>query len=170
MGLLDLLQQLTGGNADRALDSFTQQAPAGQPGTGLADQLGAGLAAAFRSDQTPPFAETVGQLFGMSSSTQQAGILNQLLGALGPGLMSAVAGGALGNMLAPGQNQVTPEQATQLTPEQVTEIATQAEMAQPGIVDRVGQFYAQHSDLIKMLGGVALTIALAKMKENATKR
>jgi hypothetical protein len=33
----------------------------------------------------------------------------------------------------------------------------------------VSQFYAQHSGLIKTLGGAAIAIALAKMKENATR-
>lgn len=34
------------------------------------NHVGAGLYAAMRSDQTPPFGVMVGQLFGRSSSTQ----------------------------------------------------------------------------------------------------
>ena len=82
--------------------------------------------------------------------------------------ISAVAGGVLGRMLQPGQTQVTPDQASQLSPAQVTEIAARAEQQAPGVIDQVGQFYAQHAGLIKMLGGAALAIALAKMKENAS--
>jgi hypothetical protein len=122
----------------------------------------------MRSDQTPPFSQMVGNLFEKSSASQQAGVLNQILATLGPAAVSAAAGGALGRVLAPGQTQLTPDQASQLTPAQVTEIASHAEQAHPGIVDQVGQFYAQHAGLIKMLGGAALAVTLAKMKEHAS--
>ena len=164
MGLLDMLQQAIGANAEGAETHFDQVAQAASP-----DQLGAGVAAAMRSDKTPPFGEMVGKMFGQSSSGQQAGLLNQILSTLGPAAASAIAGGALGRMLAPGQTQLTPDQASQLSPAQVTEIATHAEQANPGIVDQVSSFYAQHSSLIKVLGGAALAIALAKMKDNATR-
>ncbi|MEJ8823851.1 hypothetical protein WKW80_17710 [Variovorax humicola] len=165
MGLLDILQQVVagaggGGNPEAHFDQVTQHA--------TPDQLGAGLAAAMRSDQTPPFGNMVGQIFGNSSPTQQAGVLNQILATLGPAAASAIAGGALGRMLAPGQTQLTPDQASQLSPAQVTEIAAHAEQARPGVVDQVSQFYAQHSGLIKLLGSAALMVTLAKMKEHAT--
>ena len=162
MGLMDLLQQALGGNAETHFDQVAQQAPP--------EQLGDGLAAAMRSDQTPPFGHMVSQMFGQSSPAQQAGVLNQILAALGPAAATALAGGALGRMLAPGQAQITPEQAAQITPEQVREIAAQAEQTQPGVIDQVSQFYAQHSGLIKVLGGAALAVALAKMKNNMDAR
>ncbi|CAA2108753.1 hypothetical protein [Variovorax paradoxus] len=162
MGLLDILQQAIGhDDATAHLDQVAQHASAGE--------LGAGLAAAMRSDGTPPFGDTVGQLFGRSSSAQQAGVLNQILATLGPAAASALAGGVLGRMLQPGQTQVTPDQASQLSPAQVTEIATHAEQQHAGVIDEVSRFYAQHSGLIKTLGGAAIAIALAKMKENATR-
>ena len=40
-----------------------------------------GLAAAFRSDQTPPFGQMVSRLFSQSGGQQQAGLLNTLLAA-----------------------------------------------------------------------------------------
>lgn len=162
MGLLDLLQQALGGNAETNFDQVAKEAPP--------EQLGAGLAEAMRSDKTPPFGTMVSQMFGQSSPTQQAGMLNQILAALGPAAAASLAGGALGRMLAPGQSQLTPEQASQLSPAQVTEIATQAEQTQPGVVDQVSQFYAQHAGLIKVLGGTALMVALASMKNNLDKR
>jgi len=162
MGLLDLLQQAVGGNPEAHFDQVVQNAST--------DQLGAGLAAAMKSDQTPPFSDTVGKLFNLSSSSQQAGVLNQILATLGPAALSAVAGGALGRVLSPGQTQLTPDQASQLSPAQVTEIAAHAEQAHPGIVDQVSQFYAQHAGLIKMIGGAALAVTLAKMKEHATQQ
>ena len=136
MGLMDLLQQALGGNAENHFDQVAQQAPQAE--------LGAGLAEAMRSDQTPPFGNMVSQMFGQSSPQQQAGAL--------------------------GQSQITPEQASQLSPDQVREIAAQAEQTHPGVIDQMSQFYAQHSGLIKTLGGAALAIALAKMKNNMEQR
>jgi len=126
--------------------------------------LGQGVADAFRADGTPPFGEMVSQMFGQSNPQQQAGVLNQLLRSIGPGVLSALAGGILGRMSAPsngGEPQVTPQQASQLTPEQVQEIAAHAEQHDPGVLDRIGGFYAQHPQLVKTLGSAALAIALA---------
>jgi len=51
--------------------------------------LASGLATAFRSDQTPPFGQMLGSLFSKSNGQQRAGILNQLLGAVGPSLLTS---------------------------------------------------------------------------------
>ena len=161
MGLMDILQSALAGNPEQHFDEVSK--------TASLEELGAGVAGAMRSDQTPPFGDMVGQLFGHSSSSQQAGVLNQILASLGPAAFSGIAGGALGRMMAPGQTQLTPDQASQLSPAQVKDIAAHAEKTQPGVVDQVGQFYAQHAGLIKMLGGAALAVMLAKMKENATR-
>ena len=75
------------------------------------------------------------------------------------------AGGALGSVMAPGATQVSAEQAGQLTPEQVQAIAAHAEQAHPGVVERLGHFYAEHPTLVKTLGSAALAIALARLKE-----
>ena len=159
MGLMDILQNaLNGKEPEKHFDQVAQNASS--------DQLGAGIAGALRSDQTPPFGNMVGQLFGHSSSTQQAGLLNQILGALGPAAGASLGGGLLGKLLQPGQTQISPDQASQLSPAQVTEIASHAEQTHPGVVDQVGNFYAQHSGLIKMLGGTALLVTMAKIKEN----
>ena len=99
-----------------------------------------GLAQAFRSDQTPSFAEMVANLFRNSDPNQRMGLLGRLLG---------------GN--------VTPQQATQMSPEQVQQVAAQAEKQNPSIVDQVSGFYAQHPQAVKALGGLALTIALQHM-------
>ena len=162
MGLMDLLQQALNGNnhanAETHFDEVAREAPR--------DQIADGLAATMRSNDTPPFAEMVSKMFGQSTPGQQAGLLNQILAALGPVAATALAGGALGKILPAGQSQVTPEQAAKLSPEQVSAIAGEAEQTQPGVVDQVSQFYAEHSSLIKVLGGAALAVALAKMKNN----
>ena len=160
MGLNDLLQQATGSSLDGS-DAFDQMA-----GSASREDVGAGVADALRSDQTPPLENMVGHLFGQSSPNQQAGLLNQIIGALGPALASGLAGGALGRILQPGQQQVTPDQASGLSPDEAGAIARHAEQQNPGIVDQIGHFYAEHSGLVKTLGSAALMIAMAKMKNN----
>ena len=166
-----LLSQFTGGgNAANATDHFDKVAQSASP-----DLLSQGLSAMFHSDQTPPFAQMAGQLFGQANPNQKAGMLNQILASMGPGvlasLVNGVQGGGLGAILgqltqggtAPAT--ITPDQASKLTPEQVQVIASHAEQHNPGIVEEMSGFYAQHAGLIKTLGGAALTIALAKMAE-----
>lgn len=55
--------------------------------------LAGGLAEAFRSDQTPPFASMLGGLFGNSNGSQQASVLNTLLSVVGPMLMQQMMSG-----------------------------------------------------------------------------
>jgi len=57
-----------------------------------------GLSQAFRSDQTPPFGNMVGQMFGQADSGQRAGMLNQLIGALGPAVIGSMLGGRAGGL------------------------------------------------------------------------
>ena len=162
MALSDLFRDAGGDNVtdvDARFDEVAQQASP--------DELGAGVAEALRSDQTPPMGEMVSQLFGRSSAGQQAGMLNQILASLGPVMAGALANGALGRILRPGQTEVTPEQAKQVSPRDVTEIVNHAEKERPDVAEELGRFYAQHSGLIKTLGSTALLIALAKMRHNA---
>jgi hypothetical protein len=80
--------------------------------------------------------------------------------------MLASLAGSIGNFLSHGSRpQVTPQQADALTPAQVEEIAATAEQHDPGIVDQMGSFYAQHPTLVKALGGIALAIAMGKIAE-----
>jgi hypothetical protein len=118
-----------------------------------------GLSHAFRSDQTPPFPEMAADLFRHSDPNQRAGLLNRLLGSAGPGLLAAVPG--LAGLL--GGGQVGVQQAQQVSPEQVKEMAAHAEKQNPSIIDQVSGFYAQHPQVIKALGGMALTLALQHM-------
>jgi hypothetical protein len=168
----NLLQQYLGGGANantgQAADDFdrvAQEAPR--------ETLAQGVTQALRSDQTPPFPQMVGQLFSQGNPDQRAGMLNQLLGSIGPSLLSSVAGGALGHLFGGGGQapaQVTPEQASQLSPEQVQDIAAKAEQHNPGIVDRMGDFYSDHPGLFKAIGGAALAIALGHMAQGIQQR
>jgi hypothetical protein len=118
------------------------------------------LAHTFRSDQTPSFPEMASTLFRQSNPNQQAGLLNQLMGAIGPAALASIPGlGALANRLGSGQS-INPEMATQVSAEQVQQIAHHAERNNPSIVDQVSGFYAQHPDVVKALGGAAITIAI----------
>ena len=120
--------------------------------------LAAGLADAFRSNQTPPFGQMLGTLFSNSNGQQQAGILNHLMGALGPSALSGVLGSFAG-----GGSQVTPQQAQQVSPQQVHQLAEQAQQKDPSIIDTVSGFYAQHPTLVKALGAGSLAMIMSHM-------
>ena len=162
----NILQQYLGGtqnaNAGRAYDDFDQVAQ-NAPRSAMAQ----GVTEALRSDQTPPFPQMLSQLFDKSDPTQRAGMLNQLLRGIGPGLLSSVAGGALGNLFRGNDTSaaITPEQAATMTPEQVKQIAEEAEKENPSIVDRMGDFYAENPTLVKTIGGAALAIVLGRIAQ-----
>ena len=163
-----LLQQYTGAAAAQAPDTvendfeqITQSAPRSE----IAD----GLAAAFRSDQTPEFGQMAAHLFGRSNGQQRAGILNTLIATLGPALIGQFLktrnSSGLAGVLGAEPQEITPEQAEQISPEEVRDLAAEAETRDPSIIDQFSNFYAEHPTLIKTLGGAALTVALAKIAQ-----
>jgi hypothetical protein len=165
-----ILEQYSGGRQDQHgqqveqdFDHVAQHAPP--------EDLSHGLSEAFRSDQTPPFGEMIGQMFGQADTHQRAGMLNHLLSGAGPSILGSVlGGGALGGLLngMGGQSkQLAPEDVDRLTPQQVQEIASRAEQKNPGIIEKMSGFYAQNPTLIKSLGGAALAIALGKMSQRS---
>ena len=89
MGLLDALTQLVstatqqGGTQSHQVDAVVDQASP--------DVLSQGLRAAFDATDTPSIGNLVGQMFGQSSSQQQAGLVNQIIQALGPAAAGALA-------------------------------------------------------------------------------
>ena len=163
MDIADILKQY----ADRPTDTHTdfdevsRQVPR--------EVLGEGLAQAFRSDQTPDFGNMVGSLFGGSNPQQRAGLLGQLIRSVAPAVLSSLAGGALGRVFQGGGARagaapsVNPSDVTDLTPDQVREVATAAEKNDPSVMDRIGAYYAEHPEVVKVLGGTALAIALGQM-------
>jgi hypothetical protein len=168
MTLLDtvtnVLKQYTGGstpNAANATEHFDQVAQTAPP-----SDIAEGLSAMFKSNQTPAFGNMVGSLFSGSNGEQKAGMLNQLIASVGPSTVAQMAGGGmLASLLGGGASQITPQQAQNVSPEVVQQIAAHAEKTDPSIVDKASAFYAQHTTLVKTLGGAALTIALAKVAE-----
>jgi hypothetical protein len=129
------------------------------------DELANGIASMFRSDQTPPFAQMVAQLFGNSNPNQRANLLNTLLSSgAGAGIISQIAQAA--GVTIPsggGMPQITPQQAAQIPPQAVQQAAEHAEKRDPSIVDRVSQIYAQHPMLIQTLGTMAMTMAMSHL-------
>ena len=155
-------------------DDFDQMATNAPP-----EALSDGLAAAFRSDQTPEFAQMASQMFGQASGSQRAGILNALIQVAGPMVMQQVLarrqgaggapggglGGILDKVLGRGQAQVTPEDAEQVDPQAVEELAREAEKKDPSVIDKLSRVYAEQPQLLKTLGGIALAIALGRIAQ-----
>jgi hypothetical protein len=160
----DLLKQYgIGGssNPTNATEHFDTVAKAASP-----DMIADGLAAVFRSNQTPAFGNLVSNLFSQSNGEQKAGLLNQLMSSISPEMLSQLAGsGVLAGLLKGGGGEITPAQAQAVSPDVVQQLASHAETADPSIIDKASSFFAQHPTLIKTLGGAALSIALAKVAE-----
>jgi hypothetical protein len=156
--LFGMLQQYAGGAADSAANPERDFDDAAN--TASHDHLASGIAGAFRSDGTPPFAQMISSMFSNSDGQQRAGILNHLLSAAGPAAASGVLGSLLGGQT---NSQVTPEQAQQISPEAVHDLAQHAEKNNPSILDTASQFYAQHPTLVKSLGAVALASVMSHM-------
>jgi hypothetical protein len=169
MSLLDdlggLLNQYAAGNAtsDDVHSAYDRVAP-GVPQSTLAD----GISHAFRSDQTPAFEQMVGTLYNQSDPDQKAGVLNQILAALGPsaapmlgGLGGSGALAGIGDLLS--GRAVSPQQAQEIPPQTVEVLAQQAAKKDPTIMDQAASFYAQHPTLVKAIGAGALALLLSKM-------
>jgi hypothetical protein len=121
------------------------------------------LAAAFRSDETPPFGQMVAHIFSQSKDEQKAGVLNQLL-AINP----PEASDELLRFLS--SRNITPDEAKSVQPSQVERIATEAARKEPAIVDRIARYYLEHPNLLKTLGGGPLAIAIRRLGDQMVER
>lgn len=162
MSLIDqmkglLSQYASGTEGGDAGAHFQQVAQSVDSGT-----LAQGIAAAMRSDQTPPFAQLVSQLFANGSADQKMAMLNTLLSSLPAdqrAQLTAIIPGAGG--AAP----VTGDQAAGVSADAVKTLAQRVEQQEPGIVDKMSSLYAQHPTLVKTLGTAAMVIAMRKIAE-----
>ena len=165
MGFLNqigsLLEQYKGGggaapsgNVEQDFQQVAQQVPQSSMSGALSD--------AFRSNQTPPFGQMVSQMFGQSNGDQKSGILNHLISAVGPAALTGGAFGGLSSLLG-GGSSITPEQAHQVSPETVQNLAEHAQQQDPSIIDKAGQFYAQHPTLVQGLGASALAMVMSRI-------
>lgn len=202
-GVLDQYGTANPSRPPASVDADFDRAARAAPKDAIADAM----SAAFRSDQTPPFAQMASQMFGRASGPQRAGMLNALLATVGPMVLQQIlarrqqqggatptgqggslstsspggglggafgggGGGGLGGMLdslirggGGGTTPVSPEVAQQIPPDVVEEVAREAEKKDPSIVDRISDVYAQQPELLKVLGGAALAIALGRMAQ-----
>lgn len=157
MSVMDILQSYIARPTDteQDFDDVVRQVPP--------DALAGGLADAFRSNQTPDFGQMVSSLFSGSNPQQRSGLLQHLAGSLGPGVLASIAGGLLGRWQQArtqgGQQSAPPA----LNPEQVQEVAAAAQKQDPSILDRIGSYYAQHPEVVKVLGGAALAVTLGQI-------
>jgi hypothetical protein len=151
----ELLRQYGGGGTPTgdAAAHFQQVAESVDSGT-----LANGIAAAMRSDETPPFAQLVSQLFASGSGTQKSAMLDTLLSAVPPELRAQL------STLIPGLG--TPATGTAATtaegisPDTIQKLAAHVEQRNAGIVDRMSTLYAQHPALVRTLGSTAMMIAM----------
>lgn len=166
MDWLDKIGSLAGKYGDNAqhpdaLKDFDDVAGAVPHGT-----LAGAILGAMRSDGTPPFAQLATTLFAHASPEHKAGLLNMIVGALGPALASQVAGRAgsasLSEYLGTGR-EARPDDARAVDPQVIAHLAGAAEQKDPGIVDRVASLAAQHPELVKRLGGGFLGSALSRL-------
>lgn len=141
------------GNTEQDFEQVSQNASQ--------SHLASGLAEAFRSNQTPPFAQMLSTLFSNSDGQQRAGILNHLLSSAGPSAGSGILASLLG-----GGSQVNAQQAQQVPADTVQQLAEQAEKNDPSIVEKASAFYAQHPTLVKTLGAGSLALIMSHMARN----
>lgn len=161
VGILEQYRNASVANPPKNVQQDYQQAAGTVPSSHLADAV----SAAFRSGETPPFAQMITSLFTNSNPDQRAGILNQLLSAIGPSGAAAGALGSLGGLLRGGNNKVSAEQANQVSPEAVQQLAEHAERQNPSIIDQAGRFYSQHPKLVQALGAGSLALIMSHLSK-----
>ncbi len=156
--ILDRYKGAGGGTASAPADVHSDFQKVAQ--SAPQEHVAEGISNAMRSDKTPSFGESAANLFGQSNPEQRAGLLNKLIGSVGPQAASAIPGlGSLAGMIGGGR-QITPEQASQVKPEEVQQLASHAEKSNPSVVDEVSRFYSQHPGVVKALGGVAVAMVI----------
>ena len=156
--LKQMLNQYTSGAApsgDTAAH-FQQVAQSVDSGT-----LAQGIAAAMRSDDTPPFSQLVSQLFESGSGDQKSAMLSTLLSSVPPDLRAQ-----LSSMIPGLGGAVTSASAAQaVSPDDVQQLAERVHQHDEGIVEKMSALYAKHPALVKTLGSAAMMIAMRKIGE-----
>jgi hypothetical protein len=117
--------------------------------------LAEGIAAAMRSNDTPPFPLLASQLFASGSGEQKLAMLNTLFSSVPPDLRDQL------SAIIPGLGPVTSTTGAEVVPpDAVQQLAQHAERHDAGIVDRMSALYAAHPGLIQTLGSTAMMIAM----------
>ena len=165
MGLMDVLGQYSRQpyqpppHVIEDFDQVAREVPA--------EDLEEGIVDAFNAEETPPFEEMVGQLYDRSDDDTRAGLLNEILGSLPGGVAGGLAGGALGGLLQRfGQGarpRISPRDAHDIPARDVQIAAAEAAKRNPGILQRVGRYYARHPQIVQVLGQAALGILMRNL-------
>src|SRR5262245_7789323 len=159
----DIVEHYQSGSSDTATHENFQEVVETAP----KDVVTNGIAGMFKSGDTPPFADMISNLFAQSNQSQRAGLLSHLLSVVPPATLASLPG--LGNVkeLFGGNRSAVDSAASQLSPDQVRQIATHAEAKDPGIIEKVSGFYAEHPGLMKAVGGMALAVAMKHMTKRS---
>jgi hypothetical protein len=164
MGLMDVLGQYSREpykQPPHVIEDFDQVTHEVAP-----EDLEDGLVDAFQADETPPFEDMVGQLYDRSDDDTRAGLLNEILGSLPGGLAGGLAGGALGGLLqrfGQGNPRISPRDAHDIPARDVQVAAREAAKTNPGVLQKVGRFYARHPQIVQVLGQAALGIMMRNL-------
>jgi hypothetical protein len=126
--------------------------------------LAGGIAAALRSDKTPPFSQLVSKLFASGSGEQKAAMLSTLLSAL-PADQRAKISSMIPGLAGASADLRTPA-AEGVSANDVQKLAQHVENHDGGIVDKMSALYAAHPMLVKTLGAGAMAIAMQKIAQN----
>ncbi len=161
VGIFEQYRNVSVTNPPQNVQQDYQRAAEAVPSSHLADAL----SQAFRSGETPPFSQMVSNLFANSTPDQRAGILNHLMGAVGPRALGSLALGSLGGLLRGANANVSPEQAKQISPDDVQVLAAHAEQQNPSIIDHASQFYSQHPKLVQALGAGSLALIMSHLSK-----
>lgn len=174
------------GNVEQDFQQFSQAAPNSTVAEGLSAAFRSNQTPAFGNMVGQLFGQANGyQRAGMLNTLMAAVgpmVLQQIMSrAMSRGGGSANMGGgqmmgsgnplgALAGMFGGGSGgssqmpqQITPEMAEQIPPQAVEEIAAEAEKHDPSIVDRISGYAAENPEVVKGLGAVAMTVALAHL-------
>jgi hypothetical protein len=162
--VMGLLKQYAGGKAPKGdVHGHFQQVAQ----TVDSDAMAGGIAAMLRSDQTPPFADLVSQLFVSGSGDQKAAMFKTLVSAVPAEQRAKIAS------IVPGLSDLIANPASaataRISPAAIQQLAQHAERQDPSVVDKMSAFYAAHPTLIKTLGATAMTIAMRAIADHGRK-
>jgi hypothetical protein len=158
-----LMQYATGGAPAGDIATHFQQVAQSVDSAALTQ----GIAAALRSDKTPPFSELVSQLFTSGSSEQKSAMLKTLVSVIPPERRQQISTviPELGSVLPVSGDVIS----TKVAPDSVQKLAQHAEKQDASIVEKMSAVYAAHPALVRTLGATAMTIAMRAIAERRHK-
>ena len=164
MGLMDVLSHYSGQPnrpPPEVLHDFelvAQEAPE--------EDLEYGIEEAFRSDETPPFEQMLGQLFEYSDDEHRAELVNELQDSMAPAALAGLSSGPLIDLIrraAQNRRSVGPREVRNIPPTEIEHVAAEAAKQNPSLIQRMSRFAARNPQLVARLGQAALTIAMSTM-------